>query len=574
MDSILGDDNITVEHLPKLKYIDAVLKESLRLHPPAAQIGMGPVGHDGILADKYSYSANDTMIINLVDLHKDPKVWGPDAAAFRPERMLDGGFERLPPNSWKPFGNGVRSCIGKDFAMQEAIMTMALILQRFEIRKADPAAQLIVEQTVTQKPVNFFMKIKRRPGKGLFVGVGGDTEKVKPLRQKPIPKPLTGPVFSANPLGLRQQTADKSLAIFYGSNAGTCKMFAEVLARHAASLGLIPSEIRVLDSATDNLPRDMPMVIITASYEGKPTDDSKAFVLWLENLRGNDGTLAGVRYSVFGIGNSDWASSYHRVPIAIDFMLAALGAERFAPLGLANVAEDVHGDYEDWAEGVWKACPSMETLNSPPFELQVLSQDRLKVEQEMVEVVVRETREISSNELGFAKMHTELNLPANMTYTPGRRGPLIFEYVFLTDCRRLPTGSSCQQSCHNTPGSCSLLAPRRCTGFTAQQHEVISCECISMTPRCISTHSRSPTNPTTSGLSSPTPSSSMPSSLVPNCLLSPPTPPHPLRALISPLFPPATSPPSLPPAPPSSMPWNPTQLAPSLLPHTSTCFLN
>ena len=419
---MLGDDNLTVDHLPKLKYVDAVLKESLRLHPPAAQIGMGPVEHDGVLAGKYPYSATDTFIVNLVDLHKDPKVWGADAAAFRPERMLDGGFERLPPNSWKPFGNGVRACIGRDFAMQEAIMTMALILQRFEIRKADPAAQLIVEQTVTQKPVKFFLKVKRRPGKGPFVGVGGDTSGMtKPLREKTIPKPLTGPVFSANPLSLQQRKADKALAIFYGSNTGTCKTFAEVLARDAASLDIITSEISVLDNATDKLPRDMPIVIITASYEGKPTDDSKVFVSWLESLQGIRGSLAGVRYSVLGIGNPDWANSYHRVPIAIDSMLAALGAERIAPLGLANIAEDLHGDYEDWANGVWEAFPNMETLNSPVFDLQVLSHDHLGVEQEMVDVVVRGSKEISSNELGFAKMHTELELPANMSYTPGMR---------------------------------------------------------------------------------------------------------------------------------------------------------
>lgn len=421
MDAILGDDNITPEHLPKLKFIDAVLKESLRLHPPAAQTAMGPVGHDGVLAGKYAYSASDIMLIDLVDLHRDPKVWGADAAAFRPERMLDGGFERLPPNSWKPFGNGVRACIGRDFAMQEAVMTMALILQRFEIEKADLAAPLVVEQTVTQKPVNFFMKTKRRPGKGPFVGVGGETSgKVKPLQQKSILKPLTVPAVFFKPLGLRKQKADKSLAVFYGSNTGTCKNFAEVFAHHAASVGLAVNEIRILDSAIDNLPPNIPTIIITASYEGEPTNDSKAFFAWLEHLKINDGSLAGVKYSVLGIGNPDWANSYHRVPISIDYMLAGLGAERFAPLGLANAAEDVHGDYENWAEGVLRAFQKVGTLIPRPSDLRVLSPDRLKFEQDMVDVVIRQNKEIACNELGFAKMHMELELPAEMKYTPGR----------------------------------------------------------------------------------------------------------------------------------------------------------
>lgn len=419
MDSIIGDDNLTPEHLPKLKYVDAVLKESLRLHPSAAQIGMGPVRHDGVLTGKYRYFANDTMILNLVDLHKDPKVWGVDTAAFRPERMLDGGFERLSPNSWKPFGNGVRACIGRDFAMQEATMALALILQRFEIRKADPAAPLVVEQTVTQKPVNFFMKVKHRPGKGPFVGVGGNTGgKINPWQQKSIPKQLTGPFVSANPLSWRAPKAEKSLAVSYGSNTGTCKSFAEVLARHAASLGIVVSDIGILDNAVNNLPRGMPTVIITASYEGKPTDDSKAFVSWLEDQQGNNGSLSGVSYSVLGIGNPDWAGSYHRVPIAIDSMLAALGAERSVPLGLANVTEDVHGDYEEWAEGIWRGFSNTEVVKSPSLDLQVLSPALWKSEKDMVDVVVRENKEISSNALGFAKWHTELELPATMTYAP------------------------------------------------------------------------------------------------------------------------------------------------------------
>jgi hypothetical protein len=44
-----------------------------------------------------------------------------------PERMLDGGFERLPPDSWKPFGNGMRGCIGRPFAWQESLLVVAMV---------------------------------------------------------------------------------------------------------------------------------------------------------------------------------------------------------------------------------------------------------------------------------------------------------------------------------------------------------------------------------------------------------------------------------------------------------------
>ena len=80
--------------------------------------------------------------MNLRGLHHDPKVWGDDAHVFRPERFLNGGWENLPPNSWKAFGDGMRACIGRTFAEQEMIMTVALILQKFQVELADPGYQL------------------------------------------------------------------------------------------------------------------------------------------------------------------------------------------------------------------------------------------------------------------------------------------------------------------------------------------------------------------------------------------------------------------------------------------------
>lgn len=84
----------------------------------------------------------DIILMNLSGLHHDPKVWGDDAHVFRPERFLNGGWENLPPNSWKAFGDGMRACIGRTFAEQEMIMTVALILQKFQVELADPGYQL------------------------------------------------------------------------------------------------------------------------------------------------------------------------------------------------------------------------------------------------------------------------------------------------------------------------------------------------------------------------------------------------------------------------------------------------
>jgi cytochrome P450/NADPH-cytochrome P450 reductase len=90
------------------------------------------------------------------------------------------------------------------------------------------------------------------------------------------------------------------LLILYGSNAGTCKSMAEDLETFAGSRFSVT--VQTMDRATEHMPQDGPVVIITPSYEGKPPDNAKKFVSWLESSS-NEELLKGVRFSVFGIGN-------------------------------------------------------------------------------------------------------------------------------------------------------------------------------------------------------------------------------------------------------------------------------
>lgn len=118
-----GKEPVKFEHLQKLKYIDAALKEALRLNPTAPGWTVAANQDETVLDGKYEIKKGQTVLITLDALHKDPAVWGEDADEFRsvskfagqqyqvdlllrdrPERMLDGGFENLPPDSWKPFG--------------------------------------------------------------------------------------------------------------------------------------------------------------------------------------------------------------------------------------------------------------------------------------------------------------------------------------------------------------------------------------------------------------------------------------------------------------------------------------
>jgi cytochrome P450 len=66
--------------------------------------------------------------------HRDPRYFGPDPEAFRPERWLDGLAKRIPKYAYFPFGGGPRVCIGNRFAMMEAVLLLATIARRFRLR--------------------------------------------------------------------------------------------------------------------------------------------------------------------------------------------------------------------------------------------------------------------------------------------------------------------------------------------------------------------------------------------------------------------------------------------------------
>jgi cytochrome P450/NADPH-cytochrome P450 reductase len=117
VDEVVGNGVLKLEHLAKLDYIDACIKETLRMSAPIAAWSVSPK-EDTLLDGKYKVTNDMYIQVNVKGLHRDRTVWGDDVEVFRPERFLNGGFQALPPNSWKPFGSGMRACIVRTFAEQ------------------------------------------------------------------------------------------------------------------------------------------------------------------------------------------------------------------------------------------------------------------------------------------------------------------------------------------------------------------------------------------------------------------------------------------------------------------------
>ena len=83
VDQVCGTEPVKFEHLQKLKYVDAALKEALRLNPTAPGWTVAANEDETVLEGKYEIKKGQTVLVVLDALHKDPAVWGEDADEFR-----------------------------------------------------------------------------------------------------------------------------------------------------------------------------------------------------------------------------------------------------------------------------------------------------------------------------------------------------------------------------------------------------------------------------------------------------------------------------------------------------------
>ncbi|EDN95818.1 hypothetical protein SS1G_11697 [Sclerotinia sclerotiorum 1980 UF-70] len=355
VDGVVGKGPITIDHLSKLPYIEACLRETLRLNPPAPVISFYPLPDSTespiIIGGKYEVKPGQSILALIPEIHRDPTVYGDDADLFKPERMLDEPFRNLPPNAWKPFGNGMRGCIGRPFAWQEALLAVAMLLQNLNFRMDDPSYNLLIKQTLSIKPNGFYMRASLRDGIDSLdlekmLHVDTSKERLSENDQK-LSKDLSS---SGKP--------KQPMSIFYGSSSGTCEALARNLAREASGRGY-EARVDPLDAAVDKIPKGQPVILISSSYEGQAPDNARHFVEWLENLKGSD-RLKDIKYAVYGCGNHDWVATYQRIPKLLDTEFENNGATRIADTGVGDVAAgDIFEAFDKWQDScLWTQLAS------------------------------------------------------------------------------------------------------------------------------------------------------------------------------------------------------------------------
>ncbi|MBO9499246.1 MAG: cytochrome P450 [Novosphingobium sp.] len=325
-----ADTRMEYHHVAQLDVLSRVLDEALRLWPPAPGYNVAPY-KDEVIGDGYFIAKDRPVSINIPGLHRNPKAWqNPDA--FDIDRWLPERDEARHPHAYKPFGSGERACIGRQFALLEAKIALAVILQKFALH--DPYHyRLQVKDMLTIKPENFLLRVRRR----------GAEER---LSAGAAPVARSAPVASVAGAG-------QSLTLLYGTSLGTARDVAEQIAARA-NLDGFETNLASIDEGFEQLPGTGLLVAVTATYNGRAPDSAVNLERAIASGEFKTRRLPGLRYCVMGIGDSQWPN-FQAFPKLVDETLEAAGAQRLIARGEADADGDFDSGVEDFVQRLWDA---------------------------------------------------------------------------------------------------------------------------------------------------------------------------------------------------------------------------
>lgn len=143
LDDVLSGKAPTFEDLEKLSYTEMVIKESMRLYPPAWTLNSRQANEDVLVGD-YLIPKNKIIFVAPIANHHNPRYF-PNPETFDPERFSPENEKRLPRYAYMPFGGGPRVCIGNSFAMMEAKVALATLAKNYSF-------ETVAEQEIEPLP--------------------------------------------------------------------------------------------------------------------------------------------------------------------------------------------------------------------------------------------------------------------------------------------------------------------------------------------------------------------------------------------------------------------------------------
>jgi cytochrome P450 len=158
VDTVLQGRRPTAEDVERLPLLQAAFLEAMRIYPPVWAIPRVAARDDQI--GGFRIKRGSRIMISIWSMHHDPRVF-PEPGEYRLERWLGEAERQRPRLSYMPFGGGRRACIGQGFALLNAAVLGAMMIQRYEFDRAS-TGPIALEPTVTLRPLTGVPMIARR----------------------------------------------------------------------------------------------------------------------------------------------------------------------------------------------------------------------------------------------------------------------------------------------------------------------------------------------------------------------------------------------------------------------------
>ena len=184
LDCMLGGRTPEFSDLRNLPYTERIIKEAMRLYPPAWSLARTVVEEFEIAG--YRIPAGANVVMSTWIMHRDPRYF-PDPEIFDPDRWLAERSQKLPRFAYFPFGGGPRQCIGASFAMMEATLLLATIAQSFQFRGM-PEHLVVPVPSFTLRPKHGIrMTLEARQSSGVTA-----SQETGVSVKEPFPRPSLG----------------------------------------------------------------------------------------------------------------------------------------------------------------------------------------------------------------------------------------------------------------------------------------------------------------------------------------------------------------------------------------------
>jgi cytochrome P450/NADPH-cytochrome P450 reductase len=428
VDRVLGTATPDYAMLAQMDVIDRVLKETLRLWPTAPAITLGAY-EDTTIGDGFPTPKDYPVQLLIAALHRDPAVWE-NPEAFDIDRFLPEREASLHPHAYKPFGSGVRACIGRQFALTEAKLALAVVLQNFALHDSADY-RLAVKETLTLKPDHFTMRVRsRRPHERISAA------------------PVKADGAGSDSIAQMVQGDGQTLTILTGTSLGTCRDIADEIAERAMAGGFAVQQA-ALDSCADGFPDSGLLVVVTSTYNGRAPDNAQKLEAAILQDRFQGKSCADLKYAVLGCGNTQWRETYQAFPKLVDAALAKAGATAFVPRGEADADKDFDGALDAWTRLLWSALGDAGDVAVPRLAATIVDSAQLRVRampDSAASMDVLANVELVRDAAGLwdhaaeapraSTRHITLKLPDGMSYATGdhiavyaRNRPEVVEHV-------------------------------------------------------------------------------------------------------------------------------------------------